>query len=453
MCPSLLLWIAAASSLCTAPVPDDSIALRLIRERVETRRNAGIVVGIIDSTGRRRILVYGDATDDHSVPLGPNTVFEIGSVTKTFTAALLETMVERSEVSLDDSVTKYLPAEARLASRGRAMTLVDLATQTSGLPVMPSNFRPGNVDNPYVDYGSPQLYAFLSSYAPARDPGIQYEYSNLGAGLLGHVLSRRASMTYEQLLRDRILTPLGMSDTRITLSPDMQRRLATGHNRDCDAVANWDFDALAGAGALRSTLNDMLTFLSANLDSARPPLGTTLNATHRSRRQTTLPNTTIGLAWHVLHAHGTDIVWHNGETAGHHSFIGFDPSRHVGVVILSNSATSVDDLGFWLVDERNELRPPPAPPAELTQDTTMLRQYAGAYELAPGVRLTVTRALGKLYAQVSGQQRFRIFPLSDSTYRWTVVDAQVTFHRDGGGAVTGATMRQAGRDMPLTRVP
>jgi CubicO group peptidase (beta-lactamase class C family) len=453
MCPSFLSWILAASSLCTARLPDDSAALRLIRERVETRRSVGIVVGIIDSTGHRRVLAYGSATDEHQTPLGPNTVFEIGSVTKTFTAAVLANMVDHGEVSLDDPVTKYLPAEAPLAARGRTIALLDLATQTSGLPPMPNNFHPGNADNPYADYGSAQLYAFLSGYTPPREPGVQYEYSNLGAGLLGHLLSRRAGVSYEQLVRERILVPLGMSDTKCTLPPDMQPRAAIGHNRDGDPVPNWDFDVLAGAGALRSSMHDMLIFLAANLDSAHGPLAGTLHATHHSYRATTLPNTTIGLAWHILHAHGTDIVWHNGETAGYHSFLGFDPFRHVGIVVLSNSATSIDDLGLHLLDERNELHPPPAPPPEMPQDTALLRRYAGTYQLAPGMRLTITKSVGKLYAQVTGQQRFRIFPLSDSTYRWTVVDAQLTFHRDASGAVAGATMRQGGRDMPLARVP
>lgn len=453
MSSSSLMRIAMLSAAwILAVVPDDSTVQRLVRERVDTRRNAGIVVGIIDPAGRRHLFQYGRAAGDGSAPVGPNTVFEIGSVTKTFTASLLADMVKRGEVSLDDPVTKYLPPEVHLASHGRDITLLDLATQSSGLPAMPSNFHPKNAEDPYADYGAPQLHAFLSGYTPSRDPGVVYEYSNLGVGLLGHALSRRAGTSFERLIEDRILKPLGMSDTHVTLPPDL-RRLAVGHDRDGDPVPNWNFDALAGAGVLRSTLNDMLTFLAANLDSASRPLGATLQATHASRRPTTLANNTIGLTWHILHAHDTDIVWHNGETAGYHSFIGFDPLRHVGVVILSNSATSIDDLGFHLVDERNELHAPPVPPQELAQDTTMLQQYVGVYELAPGARLSIARSEGKLYAQMSGQQRFRIFAISDSTYRWTVVEAQLTFQRDASGAVSGAVLQQGGRDMPMTRVP
>jgi CubicO group peptidase (beta-lactamase class C family) len=434
-------------------IPSDTAVLRLLRERVETGRNAGIAVGIIDSTGRRRLLYYGSAAGGGSAPLGPNTVFEIGSVTKTFTTSLLADMVTRGEVSLDDPVARYLPPEARPAPHGRDISLLDLATQSSGLPALPGNFRPLNLDDPYADYGPPQLHAFLSGYTPPRDPGVAYEYSNLGVGLLGHALSRRAGVSYERLLVERIFSPLGMSDTRIVLTPGMEQRLAAGHNRDGDAVPNWSFDALAGAGAIRSTLNDMMTFLAANLASASTPVQVALRATHRSQRPTTIPNTTIGLAWHIRHANGSDIIWHNGETAGYHSFIGFDPSHHVGVVVLSNSATSIDDLGFHLVDERNDLHPPPAPPQEVVRDTMMLQRYAGVYELAPGVRVSVTRSQGKLYAQVTGQQRLRIFATSDSSYRWTAVDAQLTFRRDASGAVSGAVLHQGGRDFPMTRAP
>ena len=437
----------------SAVVPDDSTIQRLIRERVELRLNAGVVIGVIDSTGRRHVYAFGHAGGPASPTVDANTVFEIGSITKTFTASLLADMVQRGEVALDDPVVKYLPTEARLKPNGRDITLLDLATQSSGLPGMPSNFHPKNPDDPYVDYGAPQLYQFLGGFTPSRAPGIQYEYSNLGVGLLGHALSRRAGMRYDSLLAERILMPLGMSDTRVNLTTDMQRRLAAGHNRDGDEVANWNLDVLAGAGALRSTVTDMLKYLAANLDSSSRPLGGTLRSAHRSQRPAMSPNMTIGLNWHVLHIGNSEIVWHNGETAGYHSFIGFDPARRVGVVILSNSATSVDDLGFHLVDERSPLHPPSAPPVEIAQDATLLDGYVGGYSLAPGVVMSVTRNGSKLYVQLTGQQRFRLYPTSDSTYRITIVDAQLEFHRDQSGRAMEVVLHQGGRDSPAKRVP
>jgi CubicO group peptidase (beta-lactamase class C family) len=138
-----------------------------------------------------------------------------------------------------------------------------------GLPRLPSNFKPKDPSNPYADCTVEQLYQFLSSYELPRDVDSQVEYSNLGIGLLGHALERRAGEDYESLVRRRILVQLGMNSTCIALSPDMKARLASEHNGKLEGVGNWDVTTLAGAGALRSTANDMLTFLAAN-DSGAP---------------------------------------------------------------------------------------------------------------------------------------------------------------------------------------
>ena len=195
-----------------------------------------------------------------------DTIFEIGSATKVFTSLLLADMVQRGEVALNDPVAKFLPAGVSVPERnGRQITLVDLATHTSGLPRLPANLNPKDPNNPYADYTPEQLYQFLSSYQLPRDIGAQYEYSNLGGGLLGFALARRAGMSYEALVKSRICDPLGMKDTGITLTPEMKARFAVGHDQGLARVENWDLPTLAGAGALRSTANDLLAFVSANI--------------------------------------------------------------------------------------------------------------------------------------------------------------------------------------------
>ena len=154
----------------------------------------------------------------------------------------------------------------------RQITLADLATQSSGLPRLPTNMPVANPANPYADYTAGLLYQFLDGYQLTRDPGQAYEYSNLGVGLLGYALARAGHGSYESLLRTRILTPLGMGATGITLTEDMRSRLAPGHDAAGQAVPNWDLSVLAGAGGLRSNVNDLLTFLAANLDTRRGPL-------------------------------------------------------------------------------------------------------------------------------------------------------------------------------------
>src|SRR6266566_3001093 len=216
-------------------------------------------------------------------------------IRKVFTASALADMVARGEVKLDDPVANYLPRAVRMPVRVRPITLLDLATQSSGLPRLPDNFAPRDSSNPYADYSVQQLYEFLSRYQLPRDPGASYEYSNLGVGLLGHALALRAGMSYEQLVTRRILTHLGMRETAITLTPAMRARLAPGHDVGGNVVPNWDLPTLAGAGALRSTARDMLTFLAANLDTSATPMARGLRQTHEPRQATDNPNLKVGL--------------------------------------------------------------------------------------------------------------------------------------------------------------
>jgi D-alanyl-D-alanine-carboxypeptidase/D-alanyl-D-alanine-endopeptidase len=232
----------------------------LVRRIDQQKQAVGIVVGVIEPDGRR-VVAYGNLANGDPRPLDGDTIFEIGSVTKVFTSLLLADMVNRKEVTLDDPAAKYLPENARMPERnGKSMTLHDLSTHTSGLPPLPGNMKSKDLRNPYADYGVDDLYQFFSGYTLPRDPGSEFEYSNLGAGLLGHLLACRAGTDYESLVGIRITEPLGMPDTGITLSSSMRQRMATGHDPTLTPVANWNFATLAGAGALRSSANDMLTF-------------------------------------------------------------------------------------------------------------------------------------------------------------------------------------------------
>jgi len=296
--------LIAFATLYTSPlhaqsptVPSDADIRQILADRIDRdRQSVGIVVGVIDAreAGHRRVITYGSLEKGDSRPLNADTMFEIGSVTKVFTSLLLADMVQRREVALTDPVAKYLPADVKMPERnGRAITLQDLATHTSGLPRLPTNFTPKDPANPYADYSVAQLYQFLSTYTLPYDIGSRYDYSNLGGGLLGHVLARHAGMDYEALVRSRITGPLGMTSTSVTLSADQQRRLAVGHNDRLASVLNWDLPTLAGGGALRSTANDMLTFVAANLGATPSPLVSAMSAMLTDRRPTGMP----GLDW------------------------------------------------------------------------------------------------------------------------------------------------------------
>jgi CubicO group peptidase (beta-lactamase class C family) len=388
-------------------------------------------------------------------PFDGNTVFEIGSITKTFTAAILADMVRKGEVALSDPVQKLLPAGTVIPQRnGKQITLLDLATQSSGLARMPDNMTPKDNDNPYADYTVAQMYAFLAKYSLPRDPGATYEYSNLGVGLLGHALALRAGKSYEQLVIERVLTPLGMQQTRITLTPELGKRLAPGHTDTGRPIANWDLPTLAGAGALRSTVNDMLTYIHANADSTATKLGPTLAMAHIERHATPTPVTTLGLAWHRTKLpSGHTIVWHNGGTGGYRSFTGYDEASGLGVVVLTSTSNSVDEIGMHLLDATVPLPAIPKPRKEVTLPAASLDRYLGVFDAAPTFAITITREGSKLFLQATNQPKFEIFASAEDEFFLKVVDAQLSFLHDAGGAVSTLILHQNGQDLTAKKRP
>ena len=270
-------------------------------------RAVGLVLVTYQRGGVPRSFHAG-RTGRAGLPLGDDVLFEIGSVTKTFTATLLADMVRRGEVALDDPVTKHLPPDVKVPTRaGRPITLVDLATHTSGLPGLPTNIAPGNIKNPYADYSVRMLDEFLAAYQLPRDIGVQYEYSAVGLGLLGRALSHRLGKTWEAALIERVLAPLGMASTRVRLDARLRARLAVGHDDSATPTPNWDIPALPAMGALRSTAKDLARYLAANMDSTSRPLGRAMAMAHDPRTVMDA-ETRVGLAWQTGHASNRTMI-------------------------------------------------------------------------------------------------------------------------------------------------
>lgn len=324
---------------------------QILTDAVEKQRTVGIVVGVIEGGGEKVYSCGRTAANGRGVD--GDTVFEIASLTKTFTATLLADMVSRGLVRLDDPVAKFLPENVKMPARGgRAITLLDLATHRSGLPRLPTNWAPANPHNPYADYTAEKLFEFLANYELPRDVDASFEYSNLGSGLLGEALARKAGKSYEALITDRILRPLGMDSTGIALRPQISARLATGHFPGLAVAANWDANVLAGCHAVHSTANDMLKYLAAYMGLKASPLAGAMAMARRDLKDTDAPNMRIGLAWHVLKLPDATVVWHNGGSFGYHSFAGFDLQKGMGVVVLSNCMNDIDDIGLHLLNDR-----------------------------------------------------------------------------------------------------
>ncbi|MDA8020383.1 MAG: beta-lactamase family protein [Thermoanaerobaculia bacterium] len=259
---------AGADGVWTLP-PDAEIRA-LVEESVEAN-GVGMVVGVVDANGRR-VFMHGRSGAASDRPLDGETVFQLGSVTKPITGLLLSDIVARGEVSLDDPAAEYLPVGVTMPEASQAITLRALATHMSGLPSMPNNFDVAGQPSPYEDYTVAELWDFLSTHELSREVGTEYGYSNLGVSLLGILLGLEKGMSYEALVTERVLQPLAMTSTSITLSEDQMERLAPGHGPYRTPVRTWEMATLQASGSLRSTANDMLNLLEAYLGYRDTPL-------------------------------------------------------------------------------------------------------------------------------------------------------------------------------------
>ncbi len=335
---------------------DTTKVASLVQERHnEQPGGTGVVVGIVDESDQQTLArgvtrAEGDSVDKH-------TVFEIGSITKTFTGLALADRVEQGAVRLGARVAASLPDSVDGPGQNEeSITLKQLVTHTAGMPRLPPNFGEEpefESTDPYAAYSVAELHRGLDGTTLLHPPGTAYQYSNFGVGLLGHVLARRSDTTYRALIRDRISARLGMEDTWGELPEGPKQRLATGHRSGGSVAPHWHWrESMAGAGALRSSARDMVTYLKAQLGQAGAPspLRRAIERSHTTLydRQGAGP---IAYGWHVREQNGHIVFWHNGETEGFKSFIGFNPERDAGVVVLSNVAQGgLDEMGFALLD-------------------------------------------------------------------------------------------------------
>jgi len=334
-----------------------------LRRRVEKkatsylakRPKGALVIGVVQQS-KTDWSGFGQTSAANPNAPGAGSMFEIGSITKLFTGIALAQMVQEGKLQLEDTIGKHLPAELTLPAELRSITLVQLATHTSGLPRLPSNLdlSPANAANPYAQYTSKELYDYLRTAILDRLPGKKSAYSNLGAALLGHILEPRAGIPLERLLRDQICEPLKMPDTVITLSEAQRRRLTPGHDVAGNVVSNWDFAVLAPAGALRSWVGDLLRFVQANLATNDSKIRSALMLSQKMEFASWSDQ--IGLFWQIQELPGVlSFHWHNGGTGGYASFLALDQQNQTGVVLLSNYGDamagddSLDRIGMELI--------------------------------------------------------------------------------------------------------
>jgi serine-type D-Ala-D-Ala carboxypeptidase/endopeptidase len=340
-------------------VLDKDLAAALDHGALAQSTHAGITIGVLQH-GARHFFTYG--------PAKPDSIFEIGSITKTFTALILAQMIQQQKVRLDEPVRDLLPPNTVPKPDGPEITLLDLSDQHSGLPRMPDNFAPADPANPYADYNPARLYAFIAKHGVALPPNAPFLYSNLGVGLLGQALANRAGVPYPELLHQQVTGPLHMTDTVIALTPALQARFIQGYNGKLQPVHAWDLDALAGAGAIRSTADDMLTYLEAQLHPNKLPASTLATPNGKTLpaaiEQTHVIHATVGNNQHIalnwFRHDDTGTYWHNGGTGGYSSYAAFNPQQDFAIVVLNNVSPGENSLADILgahIEQRLEGKP------------------------------------------------------------------------------------------------
>lgn len=308
----------------------------IVKPYIDNETTKGLSIGIYKD-GKVEFYNYGICSDKNPVLPTENSIYEIGSITKTFTGAVLAEMVAEGKVNYNDPISKYLPKGVCNWSEEKAITLEELSTHSSGLPRLPDNLNAKLLsDNPYQNYSTEDMYAFLKTYPSKTKQERKNEYSNLGVGLLGLILSKVDGKSYETMVTDRIFNPLGMNNSSIT------GQVIQGHDAIGYPTSQWDFQAIAGAGAIRSCTADMMKYLVANFNLKEPFI-----STHKIRKNLNEVQQ-IGLGWITQEGveSGKQLMFHGGGTGGFLSFAGLFKKEQVGVIVLSNASQDVEGIGI-----------------------------------------------------------------------------------------------------------
>ncbi|MGI9565758.1 MAG: serine hydrolase domain-containing protein [Nitrosopumilus sp.] len=332
------------------PEPGDEFTLsdsvkKTIQENVDNGKHQSFFVGIINGDDID-YYHYGTIEKDGK-EIDENTIFEIGSISKVFTTLILADMIEKNEISLDDPIDKFLPNTVKTPSKdGKKITLLDLARHTSGMPTFPDDFPIWDL-NKHHEYDKEKMYDYLERFEPSREIGSQYEYSNMGNSLLGHILSLHTGKDYEELLKERIIDELEMTSTCIKQCDHLIEQFATPHLLG-EPIEELNLSKdMVSAGEIRSSGKDMLSFLSYSMGLKESSLKNAFETAQAANHEVN-DDLSVGLAWHISENEGRKIIWHNGGTNGFSSFMGFDPESNQGILILTNSRLNVDDVAIWL---------------------------------------------------------------------------------------------------------
>lgn len=421
-----------------------------IKEHIAEHDFTGAAVAYIASDGQLSYILES-ARRKGGATIDKQTIFEIGSVTKIFTAlALADFISSHKDITLDSKAEPLLPESYQLPEyQGQSVTLRHLVTHTSGLPKIPSNL-PASSPNPYSTYGDSLFEAYLNNDSLSRAPGDGFQYSNSGMALVGRVLEHQLQQPFEQIIQKSITQPLQMKDTFVQVTDKDSSRLAKGY-RGNGRANYWNFDVFAGAGALHSTIADMAIFLKAQMQNKSTEINSLANRTQQplsdiQNKESRLDK--VGMGW-LYSTRKDTIIWHNGQTGGFRSFIGMNIENNTGVVMLVNSTAPISDIALHLLDSNFKLK---KVQQSVSIPSSLLQKYTGEYRVTNRISYFVSLHKNQLYFRVSGQQKIPFFPKSKTRFYYKTVPAEIEFSADSAGAVQDVTLFQNGREIKAKKV-
>lgn len=319
----------------------------ILQRYMSESKTVGLSIGILKD-GKTSFYNYGETKKGNGQIPSSKNLFEIGSITKTFTSLLLAKAIQEKKIALNDPVNKFLPKTIPVIKFGDdTLRILHLSNHTSGLPPLPDNFGATDLINPYKDYGNEKLMAYLKGAKLSRKPGTQFEYCNLAVGLLGHILEGVNKMSFEKMCTTFICTPAHMADTRQLLGKKDSAFFVQGYDASILPQGQWDFKALAAAGCLRSNTEDMLKYASFQLGNADPQLKKAIDLSHQPTFDAGQQQ--IALNWFLQDWGWGKILFHGGQTGGYKSFLAINEKTQHAVIILSNTAVSNDEIGVAIL--------------------------------------------------------------------------------------------------------
>jgi CubicO group peptidase (beta-lactamase class C family) len=402
---------------------------------------------------------YGMADIGYKIPAGTITKFRIGSITKQFTASAILKLQEEGKISVTDKLSKFIPD----FPRGDEVTIHHLLTHTSGIHSFTN--RPDFLETATVNITPRKMIDLIKTDTFDFNPGDNYEYNNSGYFILGYIIEKITGKPYGEYLKEAFFDPLGMKNTGVHTSALILENEATGYamnNGRFEKALNWDMSRAGGAGSLYSTVEDLYLWNEAvfngkvlkdeSLKAAFTPV--TLNNGKKPN------NTDYGYGWSFWNIRDVRFIGHGGGLHGFLSQLSRQPEENLTVVVLSNCtpaqegkspdqiANSIAEYALWQKMSQQ---------ISYTVDTTFsksdLKKYEGRFDYGSGMVLTVTAEADKLYAQMSGQPRFEIFPRGNDEFFWKVVEARIKFLKNDAGEIDGAIHYQGGREMNVKKLP